>query len=209
MCAWLFPSLAGFQDFDPCFQGARHALAPTPCPSPARRLWSFLGASLHFFSLVAQPRAQPPLHPIPLLSFQSFSLHSWFVDIHAGVLISVWHIHLLLPFLQALGKAELSHCFHPILPYPIPSHPILQGNETSVVTSVFLGSDLKLSFSVPILSTLRYRLPRLQIWFSLFIFFLRIIIHFFHFPCCLHVFCFIRFYGFAALADALFRMSLV
>ena len=44
---------------------------------------------------------------------------------------------------------------------------------------------------------------------SLFIFFLRIIIHFFHFPCCLRVFYFIRFYGFAALAGALFKMSLV
>lgn len=33
---------------------------------------------------------------------------------------------------------------HPALPYP--THPILQGNETSEVTSAFLGSDLKVIF---------------------------------------------------------------
>lgn len=151
----------------------------------------------------------PALHPLPLLSFPSFSLHSRFVDIHADVLISVWRVHLLLPFLQALRKAELSHCFHPIPPYPIPPIPSCKVMKPVKSHLPFWAQISRLSFSVPILSTLRYRLPRLQIWFSLFIFFLRIIIHFFHFPCCLRVFYFIRFYGFAALAGALFKMSLV
>ena len=155
------------------------------------------------------PELMPPLHPLPLLSFPSFSLPSWFVDIHAGVLISVWHVHLLLPFLQALGKAELSHCFHsipPTLSHPIPSSKVMKPVKSHLS---FWAQISRLSFSVLILSTLRYRLPRLQIWFSLFILFLRIIILFFHFPCCFRVFYFIRFYGFAALAGALFRMSLV
>ena len=98
-------------------------------------------------SWLHNPELMPPLHPLPLLSFPSFSLPSWFVDIHAGVPVSVRHIHLLLPFLQALGKAELSHCFHsipPTLSHPIPSSKVMK--PVSEVTSIFLGSDLKVIF---------------------------------------------------------------